>query len=344
MRVLKIFFTATFFILILSFLVGLITREILLSTGLRQLKSDVRYLSKLQSSGDFVRDCLEYGGAFTDDGILVRNQLRFISDREYVIESVCQVSEDIRNVISRKTLPPMVRRGKGQSGFIQGQYLHGLELSIFGRTGIVYEDEETIVSLSKIDVDLSVVLNEGPATVCSGYGYTCCESTYQSGQDFQQTDALDCPRSCYSSCSEKPVVLTFNSEPAVSSESRVVFLNSGDFMEFIYTVSDVKGDVFAQDTIFGESEMELRWDDKLIRILNKYAERNLEEDKVSKVTINFGDGMTEELLELNGRVQHTYFCTGRSRCIYNVILQAETKYGVKSSLEGLSRIQVQVSP
>lgn len=343
MRVLKIFFTSIILLFIVAAVGGLISREILLSAGLNQLKGDMKFLAQTSTGGDFFKQCLEYsGGSFVDEGSMVRNQIRFTSDSDYVLESVCKASESVRKVIKNKSLPPLVRRSPGQSGLVQGQSGHGMEISIFGRSGVVYEDENVFFSTTSDVTDLGVVLNEGPATVCSGYGYVCCSDDYQAGQDSFQPNALDCPRSCYSSCVEKPVVLTFNSEPAVEDNTRTVSLNSGDFIEFIYTISDIKGDVFARDNIFEENADQLRWDEKLLNILNKYSQQETNTDEIADIEISFGDGTSEKLLDLHGRTEHTYTCERKSICIYNVTIQATTKFGISSSLDGVSKIQVQV--
>lgn len=342
MRVLKIFFTSMV-ILFLTALVGsLISREILLSAALSQLKGDMKFLAQSSTGGEFFKQCLEYsGGSFVDEGSMVRNQIRFISDSDYVLESVCKASESVRKVIKNKTLPPLVRRAAGQSGLVQGQSGHGVEVGIFGRAGVVYEEENVLfVASSKIN-ELNVILNEGPATVCSGYGYVCCGDDYQAGQDFYQPNALDCPKSCYASCVEKPVVLTFNSEPT-GDDSKVVSLQSGDFIEFIYTISDVKGDVFARENLFETEADQLRWDEKILNILNKYTQQETTADEVAEIIISFGDGTSEKLLDLHGRTGHTYTCERKAICVYNVTIQATTKFGVTSSLDGVAKIQVQV--
>lgn len=343
MRVLKIFFTSILLLLLIAVVGGLISREILLSFALSQLKSDVKFLAQASTGGDFFKQCLEYsGGSFVDQGSMVRNQIRFVSDSSYVLESVCKASESVRKVIKNKSLPPLVRRAVGQSGLIQGNSGYGVEVSIFGRSGVVYEEDNVLFStVSNLD-DLRVILNEGPATICSGYGYTCCSDDYQAGQDFFQPNALDCPRSCYASCVEKPVVLTFNSEPAAYEDTGIAFLQSGDFMEFIYTISDVKGDAFARENIFEEESTSMRWDERLFNILDKYSQQDTNKDEIDSVILSFGDGTSEKLLDLHGRVGHTYLCEGRSICVYNVTIQATTKYGVTSSLDGVAKIQVQV--
>jgi len=344
MRILKIFFTAVLILLILGFFGSFAGKQILLSAALRQVKADIKFLAQSSTPSGLTQDCLEYGTSFSDDGSLVRTQIRFTSGGNYVLESVCEAEESLRSVIKKKSLPPLVRISKGQSGIIQGQDAHGIELSIFGKTGTIYVDGGVATTTTANTDDLNIVFNDGPPTVCGGYGYSCCNDGFQTGKDFQQVNALDCPKSCYASCTEKPVVLNFNSEPAASSDSRIVFLNSADFIEFVFTISDVKGDVFAQENLFSEEQEALGWDDRLLEILEKYSKRDEQTDKVEKVIINFGDGNSEELLDLHGRTEHTYFCNRETTCIYNVTLQAITKYGVVSSPGGLSKMQIQVKP
>ena len=280
MRILKIFFTAVLILLILGFFGSFAGKQILLSTALRQVKADIKFLSKSSTPSGLIQDCLEYGTSFSDDGPLVRTQIRFTSGGNYVLESVCEAEESLRSVIKKKSLPPLVRISKSQSGIIQGQEAHGIELYIFDKTGTIYVDNGIVTTTTKSVDDLNIIFNDGPPTVCGGYGYSCCNDGFQTGQDFQQINALDCPKSCYSSCIEKPVVLNFNSEPAASSDSRIVFLNSADFIEFVYTISNVKGDVFAQENLFSEEEESLGWDDKLLEILEKYSKQGVQTDGV----------------------------------------------------------------
>jgi hypothetical protein len=344
MRILKIFFTSILILLVLGFFGSFAAKQILLSAALRQVKADVKFLSKFSTASDLIRDCLEYGTSFSDEGPLVRTQIRFTSGGNYVLESVCEAEESLRSVIKKKSLPPLVRISKGQSGIIQGQDAQGIELSIFNKFGAIYVDDGITFTTTKNTDDLNIVFNDGPPTVCGGYGYSCCGDGFQTGQDFQQVNALDCPKSCYSSCTEKPVVLSFNSEPAASSDSRIVFLNSADFIEFVYTISDVKGDVFAQENLFSEEQESLGWDDKLLEVLEKYSKKDNQIDMVEKVIINFGDGNSEELVDLRGRTEHTYFCNNRTTCIYNVTLQAITRSGIMSAQGSLSKMQIQVRP
>jgi len=346
MRILKIFFTAIFALLVIGFFGGLMMREILLVAALGQIKSDIKYLNNLPPEGDLFKRCLEYGGSsFVDDGQpVMKNQLRFISDREYVLESVCQVTSSLRTVIKNKNLPPLVRRVKGQSGYIQGQENHGLEVSIFGRNGIVYDEVGLLASSTHVDVDSSVIVNDGPATVCGGYGYQCCDDVYQVGQEFQQTNALDCPKSCYAGCQEKPVALTFNTDPPANEVTKTIFITSGNYMDFIYTISDVGGDVFSQDKLFGAEADKLTLMDKFFKILDKYAGADQAKQNNYKITLSFGDGTSENINELNGKIPHTYTCPGPSLCVYNAVLQAEAEGGIKSTLGGVAKIQVQVKP
>lgn len=340
MRILRIFFTAIVLLLVIGLIGGFIAREILLMMALQQLRGDLKRLPSLPLSQKISQECLEYAGGASQGGSTIRYQLRFISDRQYVLEGVCEISESLRTVFETKSLPILVRREIGQSGIIQGQNLHGLEVSIFGRLGTVYEEENFFWTSYHSEEEKGVITQEGPVTVCGGYGYECCDKTYQTGLGEQKSEALDCPRSCFPGCTQKPVVLTFNADP-FDQETRTASLQSGDIVEFLYTVTDVRGDVFAQENITNE-QVSLRWDDTFLQILEKYATKKEPLDSIEKVVITFGDGQFQDLTNLQGSVTHTYTCTRVEGCEYTATVQGVTKKGITSDLEGLAKIRVQV--
>lgn len=340
MRVLRIFFTAIVIFLVIGLIGGFIAREVLLMMALQQLRGDLKRLPSFPLSQKISQECLEYSGGSSQGGSVIRYQLRFISDRQYVLEGVCEISESLRTVFETKSLPILVRREVSQSGIIEGQNLHGLEVSIFGRLGTVYEEDNFFWTSYRSEEEKGVITSEGPATVCGGYGYECCDKTYQTGLGEQRTEALDCPRSCFPGCTQKPVVLTFNADP-FDPGTRTVFLRSGDPVEFLYTITDVKGDVFSQENLTSE-QVSLRWDDTFLQILEKYATKKDPVDSIEKVVVTFGDGAFQDLESLQGSVSHTYTCTGKAFCEYTATVQGVTQKGITSDLEGLAKIRVLV--
>ena len=344
MRVLRIFFSAVVTIGVLALVVGLVARELLLYTALGQLRSAARELRFLEADAAFADTCLEYAGLPPDEESLTRLQLRFVSDKDYVLEAVCQGGESVRKVFRQETLPLLVTKVLGQSGITNQQEDQSVVLESFGRWGMVYENEGSIFRTLQVDGELEIPIGQGPATTCEGYGFQCCNEAYQVGEGLQIQTAWDCPLSCYSECAERPVVLAFNSNPATARESRVVTVQSGEELEFFYTVNDIQGDVFARVAFAADEAEQLSWEERLFRLIGQWSRKGKTSDSLEKVVVNFGDGNSTESPDLQGTVFHTSTCSGRSLCIYNATVQAVTREGLTSVLEGVSKIQVQVRP
>jgi len=267
--------------------------------------------------------------------------LRFISNKDYVLEIVCQTNESLRQLVEEATLPMLVNKDSNQSGLIFGQKQHGVTLSILGRTGVVYEGESFIQSATRYRVDDGLILDQGPVTACTGYGFTCCDETYQLGQNEQNTQALDCPKSCYESCIEKPVILSFHSLPSYSSAEKIIQIQSGEQVEFFYTVNDIQGDLLTRRFASQEEWSDTSWSEKLIRVIESFFNQQPVTDSLEKIIVSFGDKETAELSDLQGSVVHTYTCNQRL-CVYNATIQAMTKNKITSSLDQDSSIQIQV--
>ena len=342
MRILKLFFRAVLVVGIVGSLVGLMVREILLYTAVNQVRSAARELRSLESGADFSKTCLEYAGLPADGQSLTQVQLRFTSDKDYVIETTCQGSEAIRETFREGTLPPLVTKVPGYSGLASGGVAHGVLLGILGRTAVVYESDNFIRSALSYSQDVQLV-TDGPTTTCEGYGYQCCNQEYQLGQGEQTTEAWDCPLSCHSQCAERPVVLSFNSDPAVAGEARVVSVTAGEVIEFFYTLNDIQGDAFARAAYAADEAVELKWDERLLRIISQWSGSSEPQDVMERIVINFGDGNSQQVSDLQGSVSHSYSCS-RSLCVYNATVQGVTAAGLTSALDDVSKLQVQVKP
>ena len=294
MRILRLFFSFTVAILAIGSVSLLIGRELLLYLGINQVRGAARELRSLEVGSEFAQTCLEYGGSLPENEALTKLQLRFTSDKEYVLEAVCHGGEAVRKVFRQDSLPPLVLKVAGQSGIVSGQENHGVMLSILGRTGAVFEEDEFIRSSLSVKNKAELDFSQGPTTTCSGYGYACCNENYQVGQGDQQQAALDCPRSCYSQCADRPVVLGFNSDPRADLETNVVTVDAGDEVEFFYTVSDIRGDAFAQfDEL--DNQVSLSWDQRLLNSLAQWFPQGKTTDSLEKIVINFGDGSALEI-------------------------------------------------
>ncbi|MFH2118131.1 MAG: hypothetical protein ABII10_00115 [Candidatus Paceibacterota bacterium] len=316
-------------------------REVQLYKAVSQVRSVARNLSSAQTTGEFGRTCLEYGGSPANNQSLTRAQIRFVSDKDYILEIVCQTNESLREVIKEGSLPLLVTKGVNQSGLISNQQQHGLTLSILGRTGVVYEGDSFIQSSTRYRADDELILDRGPTTVCAGYGFICCNETYQLGQNQQNTQAWDCPKSCYESCIDKPVILNFYSEPYFATRTRIVRTQSGESIEFFYTVNDIQGDLLTRQLADQEEWSDLNWPARLLRLVENFLNQKPTADSLAKVVITFGDGEAAELSDLQGSVVHTYTCNQRL-CVYNAVVQAVTQNEITSSLDQNSNIQIQV--
>lgn len=337
MRVLKILSSFLGGILVLALIVGFVGREVVLSVTVNKVRAAVRTLRTAEIPPAFVQSCLEYGGPPVGAEPLVRNQLRFTSKRDYVLESVCHNTPSLREVFEEGQLLPFIERGVGQSGLTDSQSGHGLTFSVLGRTGVVYQEEVGVHGSLRYAGEPALELTAGPGTVCSGYGFTCCSEVSQVGQGEQRTEALDCPRTCYASCTARPVVLHFSAEAAFFVDARVVQTQSGQPVRFSYAISDLDSDPWGD--AFASSSTLIERLEKALSALRPTQES----DTLKSITIAFGDGEVAEVSDLQGVVEHTYTCT-RALCVYNATLQATTTLGTTSRLTDNGRLQVHVQP
>lgn len=338
MRVLKIFFTTLIILLFLSVLAGLVAREVLLMMGVSQLRADAKQLRSLQINPEFIQSCLEYGGKPSDGGSITQTQLRFISDTQYLLEVTCSGSASLRYTVREAQLPPLVSKQKSQSGLIDGLENQGVILSVLGRTGVVYEEELLVKSSLKVTANSEENFTAGPATSCGGYGFTCCDEAYQIGQGDQQPAALDCPRSCFMACVGKPTIINFSFAPTNEAfDPTLNLVSADDELEFFYTVSDLGSDDYAYASAV------TNWWQQAGQLMQNLFGTKQQQDTVTKVVIDFGDGQTIELSDLQGSALHTYTCN-RTLCVYTATIQVVTSEGLTSSLTGNSQLQIEVRP
>lgn len=340
MRVLKLFFTATVMLTIFTVIVGLVAREILLMMGVSQVRAAARQLSSLQIESNFAQQCQDFGSLPQGTISLTRVQLRFTSPTTYVLEVVCQTSESLRTSVGAESLPPLVEKGVGQSGIVRGEDLHGVTLSVLGRTGVVYEEDSFVRTALTYTPAINIITDNGPATVCEGYGFQCCNNTTQLGQGTQQTQALDCPLSCYATCVNRPVVLNFESDPTHTAGTRVVTIQAGEPVQFFYTLNDIRGDVFAS-SVTAEEKQRLSFVERTMRSLQNLFKNTMAPDSLKKILISFGDGESIEVSDLQGAVSHTYTCL-QAVCVYNAAIQAITQAGTASVLTAESKLELHV--
>jgi hypothetical protein len=307
MRVLKFFFSSFIILAILAATIGLIGREILLQWGLNTIKGSLSVMRRTASGGGstlYVQQCQQKGVVVApNESIVGAVQMRFTSDTEYVVEVICGSFVLDPIMVESKTLPMFVTKKIGNSGIIWGTGRSGIVLEVFGRSGAVgIENELTFTDSGSATSNLGT----GPRSACAGYGFQCCQTETTVGQGEQLSGVTDCPRTCFSTCTARPVILSFTSQPFYDQATRTLTIKASDPVDFAYVAS--------QGTT-----------------------------SLVTMTINFGDGQSEEFKTLNGSTSHTYACA-RANCDYQASIQAVDAEGIEAVATPLTMIKVKVTP
>ena len=333
MRVIKVFIISIISLLILFISFVFVGREFFLLTAKSSLKSAYKTISKGYSSS-----CFEEFGENQE----YWTQIRFTSNKDYNLEVVCENFEQQPVLIEAKRLPIFVSKSSATSGLILGKdnYPSYLDLSSFGRSITIYIEDSNFAAtyLEKPDLDYTV----GPASECAAVNNKCCSLDVQGGQGELFTGAIDCPKSCYNSCLQRPILLSFNSSPALN-ESRSVTVKSGEELEFSYVISETDEDVFEGQISAEEAAAE---DTLFKKIKNLFEETQaIDSSKASlpiKTRIDYGDGSFEEFDGLQQSSVHMYTCNS-NLCFYEAKLSSTDANGVVSTETDLAKILVKVT-
>ena len=329
MRILKFFFTSFLQLGVIGLIFFFSLREILLVYSASALKSDYELLL----AKNYGQMCGQQFG-YTQD---YWTQLRFLTAKQYQLELVCADFESQPIVLDSKSLPILVAKDSLGSGFVvdDKKLPYTIRLTVLGRSIHVFSESHKMYSQYLFPRDLDYAL--GPVTACQAHGYQCCILDIQSGQGNQVTEAEDCPKSCFESCLLRPMVLSFNSRPAVDFESRLVEVNVGQSVTFSYVIGNGKGDVFAQQLDKTSSSL---WD--RIQVL---LSKNVQTSGLSlpvQITLDFGDGEHVLSQNLQDTFEHVYTCSSRT-CFFNVTLTATDALGVSNLDSELSKIIIKAN-
>ena len=332
MRVIKVFIISIISILILIASFILVGREFFLILANSSLKSAYKTISKGYSS-----NCYQEFGESQD----YWTQIRFTSDKEYKLEVVCKNFDQQPILIETKKLPAFVRKSSKTSGLMlkSDNYPSYVELSSFGRTITVYIEDSnfSFTYFNKPELDYSV----GPASECAAVNNQCCLVEAQSGQGQQFTQAIDCPKSCYESCLQRPVLLSFNSSPAMDG-NRNVKIRSGEEVEFSYVISETNADVFAGR--LGVEEASKSSFSKKIQDFFEEDQSISTSRAISPITstIDYGDGSFEKFDSLQQSSIHMYTCNS-SLCFYEAKISSVDANNISSAETDLAKILVRVT-
>lgn len=250
MRIIKFLLSGLLIIGVLGGFVFFIGREVLLLLGVSELKQSVSALRQISTNaGTYYQECRRKGAADGPD-VLGSIQLRFLSEKQYVVEVVCSQFQLDPIVITTKELPFLVTKQSGQSGIIWGEALSGIALEVFGRSTAVWVENSEVKTGNPAELEVSI----GPLSSCQGLGYQCCPSDTSVGNGTQYTAVSDCPKTCFSACVERPTVLSFITQPFFDTKTRVLEIGSGEQVEFTYTarMGEVKTGMVSID--FGDGQ------------------------------------------------------------------------------------------
>lgn len=304
MRVLRFLVVSILSLGVLALLGFFVGREILLQMAVARVRAGYSQLrATANSSSTYLQECKSLGVSQSGTPI-ERLQLRFFSDRQFVAEVVCGNGANDRLVIAQYAVPIFVQKIPGSSGLIYDDVNGGyLAFSLYGRSIAVAQSGGILETIPVADISSSTP--SGPPALCSEHGYTCCNPDTETGVGEVLTQASDCPKSCFTSCQQRPVVLSLVAQPNFDPESRVVYAKAGDLVSFTAVVDAPT--------------------------------------EIADIRFSFGDGTTQSFTESPAIAEHTFSCSS-GRCQYRVTVVLEASDGSVSVDSPLNELQVIVTP
>lgn len=316
MRIVSYIFSIFFFFCITGAVVFYVGRELMLWWAVYSFKTSLRTL-QIASQGTYDGQCQQRLGT---TGLTATLQLRFLTSKQYVIEAACEQFVNAPILISTGELPAFVTKRPGSSGVILGAESSLVELVIFEKEAHAVQkilplpasfvERAKVVGLENLKVvsrspRTGEVFASGPVTSCQGYGYYCCNESSEKGMGEQITGLQDCRDTCFSACVNRPVILSFTTNPVLDMRARQVVISSGGGVEFSY-ISD--GD---------------------------------EADGIQAV-LDFGDGTQPGAMNgSDGSLSHVYNCFNRP-CTYMAKLKLIDKWNIESFASPVSTVTVSV--
>lgn len=319
MRVIRYFVTALLSITILSIIGFLLAREGLLFLSSRRLRDSLEVLKVYAQRNTATGECQRLSDNGNTDGTDIVYQLKFTNSRDYVIEAICPLNRSNPIELASNQLPSYITKVPGTSGYIwTPDGAQGIEIQVFKDEAMLISSlvpqltPELLIRSRKVVVDNGIIetnaaalpQDPGPTTMCEGYGYTCCDTIAATGSGSQITGLSECPESCFAECINRPIVLSFNSNPFFDLKTRTVTIASGEPLEFSFVAAEASKSLLRAD-------------------------------------IDFGDGENKRINSAKGTVPHTYTCS-TSFCTYTAKILLTDDQGVESIETPISRLTVQV--
>jgi len=340
MRIIR-FFSSTFIFLVFFIMAGIFFgREILIIMATSDLKRAVHTLNNtshyVNCYDGFSRSPFAWG------------QLRFIDEKNYVLETVCSDFQKNPVLIESKTLPMFVKKVDGASGFVfnsKERNSSQITLNALGKEQQIYKEIDALAVGEPPALGDYVA---GPASQCQAFNYQCCQNDIEQGVGRRQELAIDCPKTCFQSCRPRPLVVSFNAMPSDLGGNRTVSVRSGQAITFAFVVSDGKQELFSNQIMASDKQDDsfLGWKTHLQSLISLVGVINNEPAKEVQLpitnTIFFGDGQDFSTQNLQGVTDHVYTCS-EAICNFEARIEAQDAFLTTSADHELSRLNIIVS-
>ncbi len=330
MRIVKILLTTIAIMGVIGLLIFLAAREVLLIISISRVKQALKSVREVDVNQSYLTDCMNRGASRDSEGRMHSTQLRFIDEENYVLEVVCNNMEHNPIKFGEGKLATMVVSQPGQSGIRWGQDA-GLNFICFNRVASI----SVVDSITQTSLKASSLAEaRGPASICASYSYQCCDLNTQVGEGVLLSEALDCPKSCYQSCLERPLILSFNTKPYYDRLTRTLEISNNQAVTFSYMVTPNQDASFQY---FEETDDPI---ENFIMAIDAFFSRQADSEQV-KVYLDYGDGDQEKFTGQRGQVQHIYQCP-RFECEYQPKLKVIKENGVESLDNAQNTIKIKV--
>lgn len=336
MRILKALLVSLVTLLIGLVVLVYVAREILLMGSVWLLQNHYNQLVQAVREGEYNAECGRLGEMSGER----LPRLRFTSSTEYLTEVVCGGLEESAITGAKYKLWPLVKKGLGDSGLTGVPVEKIVAVEVFGRSAAVRQSADGATTLVWRQKPVTVSAN-GPTAHCEAYGATCCVEGEEQGIGDQVRGSLDCPKSCFTQCHSRPVILAFNSSPFYDYETRVLTIKRNQEVEFSYVISETQKDFFADARLKEQSDPIIITLSLVRQLFERKSDPQKEE--LTQVLIDFGDGETTTSSQEKDTVSHTYQCA-REICRFTAALSAKNRYGAQTQVGYLSTITINVVP
>jgi len=339
MRIIR-FFSSTLIFIVFILLIGIfVGRELLLIMA----TSDIKRAGNSLLSTSHLVNC--YDGFSRSPHAW--GQIRFVDDKNYVLETVCSDFPKKPILIETKTLPVFVKKIAGSSGFVfntQKPVASQITINSLGKEQIIYKE---INDLANGEPPALIDYIAGPASECQAFNYQCCQEDVELGVGSKQELATDCPKSCYQSCQPRPLVVSFNAMPSSLEDRRLIYVRPGQVVTFAFVVSEGKQELFSGQVMSNTKDDSLwQWKSRLQTLIELIS--NAEGESIKQVqlpitsTIFFGDGQSYSTQNLQGVTDHVYTC-GEAVCYFEAWIEAQDARLTTSADNEFSRLKIIVS-